>query len=101
MGTRKLRTLKDGRVFTAEDVMRVTGLTTKQTAIKRMDMANTEEQMLTKKGIHGDYGYCKNIVAVKKKNGLDMFESETKREKYIKATRPYYDSMFRLVLKTI
>jgi hypothetical protein len=101
MAYKKTRTLKDGRVFTAEDVMRVTGLTSKQTAIKRMDMANTDEQMLTKKGVHGDYGYCKNVVVGKKKNGLEMFSTKNKREKYIRDTRPYYDSLFRLVLRII
>ena len=47
---------KHGAVLTADDVMRITGVASKATALKRMNCAN-EHAMLAKKGERAGYEY--------------------------------------------
>ena len=72
MGTTKTRVLVDqelidkhGAVITAEDVMRITGITSKTTALKRMD-SETDQQVLSRKELE----WVTHIVRPIKKTNL-------------------------------
>tara|TARA_R110001583_G_scaffold130704_1_gene282427 strand:+ start:1181 stop:1504 length:324 start_codon:yes stop_codon:yes gene_type:complete len=107
MGTTKTRVLVDqelidkhGAVITAEDVMRITGITSKTTALKRMD-SETDQQVLSKKGARMGYAYSEAHQKNKPNYKLEHFSNKARRDKHIKATRPYYDPWFRMALKII
>ena len=109
MGTKKVRKLTDKKLIkkykltevTAEDVMQITGVTSKATALKRMACAK-ESSMLAKKGSKEGYEYAKKQHADRRREyHLDMFSSKKKKVKFIKESRPYYDKWFRLALAKI
>jgi len=96
MGASKSRTLKDGTVIGALDVMRITGITSKATALKRMDCVD-EDKMLAPKGSRMHYEY--SIVAMHYKKV--QTQKQEKYENNILETRSFYDPMWRLVMRTI
>jgi len=96
MGASKSRTLKDGTVIGALDVMRITGITSKATALKRMDCVD-EDKMLAPKGSRMHYEY--SIVAMHYKKV--QTQKQEKYEKNILDNRSAYDPMWRLVMRTI
>ena len=93
-------TLDKGTVINAEDVMRITGITSKATALKRMNCAD-EKVMLAKKGKKAGYEYSKEHAARNSTDSLTQFRSKSQKTKWIIQNRPYYDYWFRKVLKII
>jgi hypothetical protein len=95
-------TLKKGEVLTADDVMRITGVESKATALKRMNCAD-EKTMLAKKGVRAGYEYSQENLNKKKirTDSLLQFCSKEKKEQWIKDNRPFYDSWFRLAMAKI
>ncbi len=86
---------------TAEDVMEITGVTSKATALKRMNCKD-EESMLALKGSKQGYEYSQEHMARRRRDyHLDMFSNKEKKEKFIQENRPYYDKWFRLALAKI
>ena len=103
----KLRRLKDkalikkyGAVLNAEDVMRITGIASKATALKRMNCAD-EKTMLAKKGERAGYEYSQENKHRIRTDSLVQFTTKYRHQKWIEENRPFYDEMFRLVLKTV
>ena len=95
-------TLRKGTVLNADDVMRITGVASKATALKRMNCAN-EKTMLAKKGVRAGYEYSQENLQQKKAStdSLVQFRTKYRYENWIKNNRPFYDDLFRLVLKTV
>jgi len=96
MGASKSRTLKDGTVIGALDVMRITGITSKATALKRMNCVD-ENKMLAPKGSRMHYEYSIEHMHYQKV----QTQKQEKYEKTILDTRSFYDPMWRLVMRTI
>ena len=96
MGASKSRTLKDGTVIGALDVMRITGITSKATALKRMNCVD-EDKMLAPKGSRMHYEYSIEHMHYQKV----QTQKQEKYEKNILETRSSYDPMWRLVMRTI
>lgn len=95
-------TLKKGEVLTADDVMRITGVESKATALKRMNCAD-EKTMLAKKGVRAGYEYSQeNLQKVKNTtDSLTQFRSKERKEQWIIENRPFYDASFRLAMAKI
>ena len=96
MGASKFRTLKSGKVIDAAYVMLITGISSKATALKRMD-SETQEQMLALKGERMGYSYSRKAMDIQK----TKTQKEKKVEDNIQATRSAYDPMWQLIMKTI
>ena len=96
MGASKSRTLKDGTVIGALDVMRITGITSKATALKRMNCVD-EDKMLAPKGSRMHYEYSIEHMHYQKV----QTQKQERYEKNILETRSSYDPMWRLVMRTI
>lgn len=92
-------TLKKGTVLNADDVMRITGVASKATALKRMNCAD-EKTMLAKKGVRAGYEYSQENLQQKKgrSDSLVHFRTKAKKEAWIIKNRPFYDFDFRLAL---
>ena len=95
-GASKSRTLKDGTVIGALDVMRITGITSKATALKRMNCVD-EDKMLAPKGSRMHYEYSIEHMNYQKV----QTQKQEKYEKNILDNRSAYDPMWRLVMRTI
>ena len=95
-------TLKKGTVLNADDVMRITGVASKATALKRMNCAD-EKTMLAKKGVRAGYEYSQENLQQKKArtDSLVQFRTKYRYENWIKKNRPFYDFDFRLALTKI
>jgi len=95
-------TLKKGTVLNADDVMRITGVASKATALKRMNCAD-EKTMLAKKGVRAGYEYSQENLNKKKArtDSLVHFRTKEKKEEWIKENRPFYNSWFRLAMAKI
>lgn len=93
-------TLKKGEVLTADDVMRITGVESKATALKRMNCAD-ENKMLAKKGKKVGYEYSQENMSKRRTDSLVQFKTPYRYKKWIQENRPFYDDHFRLVLKTV
>ena len=91
---------KHGAVLTADDVMRITGVASKATALKRMNCAD-EHAMLAKKGVRAGYEYSQENKGKIRTDSLVQFKTPYRYKKWIQENRPFYDDYFRLVLKTI
>jgi hypothetical protein len=89
-----------GAVLTADDVMRITGVASKATALKRMNCAD-EHAMLAKKGVRAGYEYSQENKKHIRTDSLVQFKTKYRYNKWIEKNRPFYDDMFRLVLKTV
>ena len=89
-----------GAVLTADDVMRITGVASKATALKRMNCAD-EHAMLAKKGERAGYEYSQENKHRIRTDSLVQFKTKYRYKKWIEENRPFYDDMFKLVLKNI